>query len=216
MFDTTPPKDVLRQKDAQLSEKVLQDRAEKSRVKNEQIRLIHIDMFSKLCDIPAPGEQWRIITEKQFNAFDLVEWILRRNVQINEMYVAVYRINEPTVNGIIRLLDEGKISFAVFVISSFFAQTKKPERWSILLRQYCIDHPEKTRHIYVHNHAKVFCCKTSDGGYYVLEGSGNMSDNARIEQYLFEHRELTFNFHRDWILEVCETARNKNVNRRTN
>lgn len=31
-----------------------------------------------------------------------------------------------------------------------------------------------------------------------------MSDNARIEQYLYENNEQSFNFHKEWMLELVK------------
>jgi len=35
------------------------------------------------------------------------------------------------------------------------------------------------------------------------EESGNMSDNARIEQYVYENNKQVFEFHKQWIGELC-------------
>jgi hypothetical protein len=54
------------------------------------------------------------------------------------------------------------------------------------------------------NHAKVFIAKTKDNRHIVFEGSGNLSDNARIEQYLIEDNEVTYNFHKQWIIDTLK------------
>lgn len=43
---------------------------------------------------------------------------------------------------------------------------------------------------------------TKDNRHIVFEGSGNLSDNARIEQYLIEDNETTYNFHKEWIINT--------------
>lgn len=139
--------------DHDISESVIKQRAIKKKLKNEQMHYIKAKTLSDICGEPTEGEQWRIITEKQFNAFALILHLLQTRV-IEEMYLAVYRINEPTVRSIIEFVESGKIKKSVFVISSFFNQTKKPEQWAIMLKQFA-DKTVSCYHVYTHNHAKI-------------------------------------------------------------
>ena len=187
--------------DHEITESVLKQRAIKKKLKNEQMHYIRAKALSDICGEPAEGEQWRIITEKQFNAFALILHLLQTRV-IEEMYLAVYRINEPTVTSIIEFIESGKIKKSVFVISSFFNQTKNPEQWAIMLKQFA-DKKANCYHVYTHNHAKVLAVRTSKNEFFVFEGSGNMSDNARIEQYIYENSKQSFEFHKKWMTKLC-------------
>lgn len=161
---------------------------------------LHYERAKKLEDIaprPRPGEQHVIITEKQFNAFALILRLIEDST-IEEMYLAIYRINRPTVDHVIKLIEEGRIKRGRFVISNFFRNLKNPEKWALRLREYCRE-SDDFDHIYTHNHAKVLACRTDDNNYYVFEGSGNMSDNARIEQYRYENNKETYKFHKSWM-----------------
>jgi hypothetical protein len=177
----------------------LKQKALKRIIKNNKIHFIKAKALSDLCGIPNKNEQFRIITEKQFNAYALILHLLEKEL-IEEMYLAIYRINQPTVKSIINFIESGKIKKATFVISNFFNQTKKPERWAIMLKDFC-DNNANSKHIYIHNHAKVLAIKTKVG-HYVFEGSGNMSDNARIEQYVYEENKEVFDFHKNWMLKL--------------
>ncbi len=183
------------------SQKLIEQKAKKRIIKNDKIHKLKAKALSDLCIKPKPGEQWRIITEKQFNAYALILFLIETEI-IEEMHLAIYRINEPTVNSIIDLIDSGKIKKAIFVISNFFNQTKKPEKWALILRDFA-EKRENVNHKYTHNHAKVLCVKT-ETGYYVFEGSGNMSDNARIEQYLFENNKEIYEFHKEWMESIID------------
>lgn len=168
--------------------------------KNDDLHTARAKALSELCFLPAEGEQWRIITHKQFNAYALILLLLETR-EIEEMYLAIYRINEPTVTSIMDLIDSGRIKKASFIISSFFNQTKKPEKWAKDLCDYCAAHSQ-CNFIYLHNHAKVLAVRTTKDEYFVFEGSGNMSDNARIEQYVYEQNKKVFNFHKAWMLDL--------------
>ena len=58
------------------------------------------------------------------------------------------------------------------------------------------------------SHAKVILVKTTEN-YYILEGSMNLSVNARIEQLTFENSEKIYNFHKEWINEVFNQINQK-------
>lgn len=196
--------DIITNWEDQEDKASVKSKALKRIIKNKDIHLEKAKKLSDLCIIPNPNEQYRIITEKQFNAFALILHLLENN-DIDEIYLAIYRINEPTVLSIIDYIQSGKIKKANFVISNFFNQTKKPEIWAIQLKKFC-DNNENCKHIYIHNHAKIFCAKVKDN-YYVFEGSGNMSDNARIEQYIYENNKEVYEFHKKWIEELILNER---------
>lgn len=186
-----------------IADKLIDDKAIKLYHKNLDIHTIKARQLSDLCGRPKGGEQWRIITEKQFNAFNLILDVIQ-NSMIEELYVAIYRINEATVASLKELISNGSIKHATFIISNFFLQTKKPERWAQELKKFCNANPDKCSHAYVHNHAKVIAIKDGNDNHYVFEGSGNMSDNARIEQYLYENNRETFLFHKEWMSDLIK------------
>jgi hypothetical protein len=187
--------------DEKMKASIIKQKALKRIILNNEIHFIKAKALSDLCIKPLKNEQYRIITEKQFNAYALILYVLESEL-IEEMYLAIYRINEPTVESIIDFIEGGKIKKAVFIISNFFNQTKKPEKWAARLMVFCKT-KENCKFVYIHNHSKVLALKTKND-YFVFEGSGNMSDNARIEQYLFENNKETFEFHKEWMLNLIK------------
>lgn len=197
-----------RRSHASIEEKVVQEKAIKRRIKNDQIHMLAARRLDQLCIRPLPGEQWRIITEKAFNAYAFICSLLQNGGVVDDLHLAIYRINEPTVDSIIEMIDDGRIQRATIIISNFFNQTKRPEKWAIKLADFCDGHPRVT-FAYLHNHSKVVCAKQCDN-YYVFEGSGNMSDNARIEQYTYENNRLVYDFHTEWMDRlICELGQDK-------
>lgn len=132
----------------------LEQRAMKRVVKNDHIHFQKAKALSDLCTLPKPNEQWRIITEKQFNAYAAILYLLQEDGEIQDFHLAIYRINQPTVESLIRLIEERKIKKATFIISNFFKQTKRAEIWARKLREFCIQN-EHCEHKYTHMHAKV-------------------------------------------------------------
>jgi hypothetical protein len=148
------------------------------------------------------NEQIRIITEKSYNAITFIEFIIG-NEEIEEIYIAVYRMNLPAVQKIINWANEG-IKMTI-LLSNFFRENKRYERWAETLANNAAQNKNINVFFYP-SHAKVFLAKTKSGKHFVFEGSGNLSDNARIEQYIFENNEKTYKFHKSWLESLQKTG----------
>lgn len=127
---------------ARIEQRVVSDKAEKKFVENEKRHYAAARALSDLCAEPAEGEQWRIVTEKSFNAYAFICQLLQGG-NIDELWLAIYRINEATVRAITEMITDGRIRHANFIISSFFNQTKKPERWALQLARFCAENAKK-------------------------------------------------------------------------
>lgn len=148
-----------------------------------------------------PNVQYRFVTSESFNAISVLEYVSQNN-DLEEIYIAVYRMNLKAVNYLKDLISNSDIT-ATIVLSSFFRENKRYERWSADLIAFGKS-KENVRIDFAWNHAKVFLAKTKTEPpqYIVFEGSGNLSDNARIEQYIIEDNEKVYNFHAKWINDL--------------
>ena len=161
-----------------------------------------------LCGIPEKDNEFLIVTEKAFNAYACVKQLLSEGSEIDELYLAIYRINSPIVEGLCEMITSGRIKKATFIISSFFNQTKKPEQWSVQLKEFCKNNPDRTEFCYLHNHSKILLARKGDN-YYYFEGSGNMSDNARIEQYRYGNCKQIYDFHQEWMERLINEVKTR-------
>ena len=154
--------------------------------------------------IPKQNTQIRIISETQINSFSAIEYFLLKNATIDELYLAVYRINKDTVNLLCERIESKSIKYAEILVCSFFKNVS--ENWFVYLGQR-LSNLKNCKFASCNTHAKVSVWK-KDNQYYVFEGSGNMSDNARIEQYLFEENKKVYEFHKKWISDIinCDGA----------
>lgn len=143
--------------------------------------------------------QYRLVTENSFNAIVVIDYLLKK-YELIEIYIAVYRMNLVSVNKLKSIIDSDEISCSI-LLSSFFRENKKYERWAEELIMYATK-KKNVKVAFAVNHAKVFLAKTKDNRHIVFEGSGNLSDNARIEQYLIEDNKITYNFHKEWIINT--------------
>lgn len=156
--------------------------------------------------LPGKNEQIRIITQKSFNAFAILLYIAEK-VNIEELILGVFRIDKNSVIGIKELYESMNIKQITIILSSFFIQTKKPERSAQMLIEFAKD-KENIKIVFCWNHTKIMGVKTNDDKYYIVEGSGNMTDNAKIEQYLFEQSKEMFYFHKSWMEELLKMSSN--------
>lgn len=172
-----------------------------ARVKYEEIICKKANSFMDIVDGNLlPNVQYRIITEHGFNAISVIEYISKFH-EINQVYIAVYRMNQQAVNKINQLV-ENNIECNI-LLSSFFRNNKKYEKWCADLILYSKS-KSNIKVKFAWNHAKVFLARTKEGRHIVFEGSGNLSDNARIEQYLIEDNKTTYDFHKNWINEILK------------
>ena len=145
------------------------------------------------------GEQLRIVSEKSFNAIVVLDYF-NRKYKLEEVVMAVYRINYIAVDALVQMIANNEFLMMSILLSSFFRENKRYERWCETLTKMA-EEEERLRVGFAHNHAKVFLAKTECGKSIVFEGSGNLSDNARIEQYTLEDNAQVYDFHRNWIIK---------------
>lgn len=187
-----------------IERRVIEDAYTRRFIRNEEQTFLSVRNLTDLCGLPAKNEQIRIITEKAFNAYTLVQHLLQGQ-KIDELYIAIYRINEPTADALVRKIESGEIKKANFVLSNFFNQTKKPERWAMRLYDFAQTN-DRCRVVFIHNHCKITLAKCGQK-HIVFEGSGNLSDNARIEQYILEDNNTAYDFHRSWMDKILDNGK---------
>lgn len=144
-------------------------------------------------DMPAPGEQVSIVTDRSFNAVSVVAHIYN-SCKVDEIHIAIFRMNLKSVDFLKSLFRDKSLSGTI-MFSCFFQENKNYERWADeLISMNSGNLVVKT----AWSHAKVVLVKTK-GAFYVFEGSGNLTDNARIEQYTLTNDRRLYEFHKKWI-----------------
>lgn len=142
-----------------------------------------------LSRLPTREEFCFLQTEKQFNAFTFIPFILKHQ-NIHALYASTYSISIRVVESLIELHDAGKVEYIELLISD-----------SLIKRNpITIDKIESLATArgnvvtkYTWNHSKITLAETIDG-HYIIEGSGNWSENAAIEQYIFANSRKLFEF----------------------
>lgn len=153
--------------------------------------------LNEISGLPKKNQQFRIITRKSINSFDFILAVLGNEEIIEEMIIAFYRIGKKVINEIGFLISEQKIKKVHFLINDGFPKLV-PDAYN-LLKSY---ENEKWKVCLDNNHTKIICLKTNKNNFYVIEGSGNLSINARIEQYVFDNDKKLYDFHKSWITKI--------------
>lgn len=155
--------------------------------------------------LPAPGQQYRLITRRSFNAIEMLDYIARRE-RIVEMKIAIYSINFFAAQIMMELVNSGRIE-RVEVMMSNLRNKAHREKEEILKKQFT-DHP-RIDLFYCSSHAKLMACKTERGNHYLIEGSGNHAYNSRIEQYVIDNDADLFAFTCAWMTEIKDFLADK-------
>ena len=160
----------------------------------------HYALISELSDVglPAKGQQMRLVTRQTFNAIQFIEYVAKKETII-DMKIAIYSINFNAAKILLNLIDSGKIKTVEILMSNLRnkAHRKKEE----IIKNMFSTHPS-IKLFFCSSHAKVFSCSTEKKNFYTMEGSGNMSYNSRIEQYVIDNDEKLYLFTCNWMGEI--------------
>lgn len=162
-------------------------------ISTEQLFFYKIKKLNEITTIPLSGQQFRIVTQNAVNSFDFILAILHEET-IEELICAFYRIGKKVIQEIKQLQDKNKINNIHFLINDAIPKLT-PDCYNLLKSL----ESDKWILRLENNHTKIILMKTNKGNHYIIEGSGNLSINARIEQYSFDNNEQLFNFHKNWI-----------------
>jgi len=140
--------------------------------------------------LPDPGEALFIETLKSFNAFTFIVYMIKEGGPVDDLFIATYSINTRIVNSLVKWMDKQQIRNVEIYISDSIKH--RMPRVVELIENYA----SKRNNLiitYAWTHKKVICAKIADQ-YYIVEGSGNFSENSAQEQYLFTNSKQLYDF----------------------
>lgn len=152
---------------------------------------IKVETLKKLNGrLPKPGEFFAIWTLKSFNAFTFIPYLIAECEKIDYLVLSTYSINRRIVDSLIKKIDQGKIGHVkIFISDSMkYRMPKVVDHLTSLT-----DQRDQISVHYAWNHSKITLVETS-GNFFLIEGSGNWSENAQYEQYLFFNDKRLYDF----------------------
>jgi len=150
---------------------------------------------------PQHEDVYFLWTVNSFNAYTFIPWLISHHKVIDEIIISTYSINKKVIDSLTYFIDNMIVKY-VFVLISDSANYRIPK---------VVDHLDQAANThsnffvrYAWNHSKVTLIR-SGTNFYVLEGSGNFSENSKHEQYIMINPKKIFNFRKNWIMnEVFE------------
>lgn len=155
--------------------------------------------------LPSPGEQYRLITRRSFNAVEMVQYIVKKE-KILDLNLAIYSINFQAARILIHLVDTGKIGHIRVMMSNLRNKAHR-EKEEIIKNEFTA-HPD-IELFFCCTHAKMMACRTDAGNYYAIEGSGNLAYNSRVEQYVIDNDRMIYEFSLSWMAEIKDFLKGK-------
>lgn len=139
--------------------------------------------------LPSKEEFFFLQTEGAFNAFTFIPLIVK-DFSIERLYASTYSISRRTIEALVELHDCGRVERITLLINE---SMPKRNPVTIDLLDALVRERPNIEVQYAWTHAKVCLVKTMEG-YYCIEGSGNWSENAHMEQYVFANSRGLFEF----------------------
>jgi hypothetical protein len=155
--------------------------------------------------LPLTNEQLRLITKRSFNAISFVKYISEHE-NIEEFVACIYSINYEAALEIDSLIKSGKIKTATLLISNL--RNKAHREKEQLTKDLFIKNPN-IKLIFASSHSKIISFSTDKNNYYTIEGSGNLSFNSRIEQYVIDNDKQLFEFTKTWTTDILKYLKDK-------
>lgn len=154
-----------------------------------------INNVKTLCGrLPAAGEMMMLWTLNSFNAFTFIVYAIKRVGRIRELTFSTYSLNERILSSLCKWYDKGEIDkINIFISDSIKHRT--PKIYDLLCSQSSARNINIT---YAWNHSKIILIDAGSE-HLVIEGSGNFSENALHEQYIFLNDERAYQFRYDCL-----------------
>ena len=147
------------------------------------------NLENDLMRIPTPEEFFFLQSDTAFNAFTFIP-LVAKVFPIKELHASTYSLSRKVIEALIEMHDKGQIERITLLVSD--SMIKRNPIVIDNLMAMASSRPNVTV-LYAWVHAKV-CLMQSHEHYFVIEGSGNWSENAQYEQYTFANSKGLYDF----------------------
>lgn len=150
--------------------------------------------------LPGPNECLLIKSNGLSDTGAIFEYMLSKE-KCETLYLATWIISKDNIDIILNALKTGKLKSLVFVVSTRLRQLKKSV-YAYLVEQF-LEYPDQIYYKVCNSHAKTFSLST-EKNYYTVIGSGNWTQNPRIENYILHNDKAIFEFNKEWMEELTK------------
>jgi hypothetical protein len=154
----------------------------------------------KECDgLPMQNEAVLIKTNGCSDTGSIYTAISKR-FELDSLYLSTWIISRENIQRILADVDSGKLQNVIFVVSKRLKELKK-SNYAFLVEEFS-KRPEKCKFKVCNSHAKTFSVSTKCGNNFTITGSGNWTENPRIENYIILNDKEALNHNKDWMEEI--------------
>jgi hypothetical protein len=141
--------------------------------------------------LPGPDEFIALWTLKSFNAFTFIPYLIRELEKIDYLVISTYTINRRIIDSLTKKIDQGKIDHVKLFISDSlkYRMPKAVDHLDMMIKARS---PQISAH-FAWNHSKITLAQCGNH-FFTIEGSGNWSENAQYEQYIFFNNKRLYDF----------------------
>ncbi len=165
----------------------------------------HLDKIDKVSEdivrFPTEGEIFYLQTLRAFNAFSFISKIAQTYF-IEELVATTYSVSMRVLEAMQELQSKGRLGKVRLLISD--SMMKRNPKVTDALDAWANTNKD-VKIIYSWNHSKITLAKTGEH-HFGIEGSGNWSENAQYEQYVFYNDKEVYEFRKN-ILTSCKVIR---------
>lgn len=154
----------------------------------------------KSCDgLPSKNEFVLIKTNGTSDTGSIFTYISEQ-FKLDTLYLSTWVISRDNIERIITLIDSGNLKKVVFVVSKRLKELKK-SNYAFLVEEFQ-KRQAKCFFKVCNSHAKTFSVSTICGEQFTVTGSGNWTENPRIENYVIFNDENAFKHNKEWMEEI--------------
>ena len=149
---------------------------------------------------PEPGETIHVVSASKFNFYTWTPVLVDFLGVADEFYCATWSVNLQSVNSLLEEIDAGRIKRAAFAVG-LYLKRREPVVYTKLAEGLTRRGVGWVKSL--ETHAKVLLlANEARGDFLTIEGSANLTDNPRVEQYALTNDRPLYEFHKEWFEEV--------------
>lgn len=161
------------------------------RVRFDAMHEQKISTLKMLCGrLPEENEVFFLETTNSFNAFTFIVYLLKHAGRIDELLIKTYSINIRILDSLSARIRKNEIGdICLYIAESIrYRMPKVKDQMETMTREMNNFQVE-----YSWTHQKVITARIGEA-FYVVEGSGNFSENSAEEQYIFMRSKRIYEF----------------------
>jgi hypothetical protein len=187
-------RDKLKKPDLKVEESALKTPESNSKALRLQFDAVHLEKLKTLkmlCGrLPDENEVFFLETTNSFNAFTFIVYLIKHAGRIDDLFIGTYSINQRILDSLSTRISENEIgNICLYIAESIrYRMPKVKDRLDIMTKEFPYFQVE-----YAWTHKKVIAARVGDA-CFVVEGSGNFSENSAEEQYIFLRSKRIYEF----------------------